>query len=485
MKVIKSFDICKYFSFFVPLRAFTINNTMTKRTFFLVLSVLLCQFGTAAVTYSGTLPVLFIETTNHETISSKDYYLTGTYYLDPMGVAGVTAIGSQSAPLPLQIKGRGNWTWTGFAKKPYRLKLDSKAALMGLKASKHFALLAHADDDKGFMRNTIGFWLSEQLGLAWTPKQRPVELVLNGDYVGLYFLTETIRVDKDRVNITEQPDNISDPELITGGWLVEIDNYDSDPHIEIQEGDGARLIATYKSPEILSAQQTAFLTNEITRINQLVYGDKQSDELWTYVDIDALARFYIVQEITDNYESFHGSCYLHRDLGTTSKWVFGPVWDFGSAFNYSKTQYIYQGREWHNTWIEQICQFPRFIETVQTIWQSFCGNGYSELYPYITAFANEIGEAAKADAKRWQQKGYGNANIPERLTFITERLQDTEQWLRAQLGEPTAIQPNTIDKENAAQLQYFTLQGTPLHAPLQGQPYIVRQGNSTHIQYTP
>ncbi|MGM9837318.1 MAG: CotH kinase family protein [Paludibacteraceae bacterium] len=456
-----------------------------KRLSFFFAAILCYRLSIAASTYSGTLPVLFIETTNHETVTSKEYYLQGTYYLDPMGIAGVEAIGSPTAPLPLQIKGRGNYTWTGFDKKPYRLKLDGKATLLGLKANKHFALLAHADDNKGFMRNTVGLWLSEQLGLAWTPKQRPVELVLNGDYKGLYFLTETIRVDKNRVNITEQADGLTDPDLVTGGWLIEIDNYDTDPHVEIQEGDGSRLIATNKSPEVLSAEQTAFLTDELTRINQLVYGDKQSDKLWDYVDIDALARFYIVQEITDNYESFHGSCYLHRDLGTASKWVFGPVWDFGSAFNYDKTQYIYQGREWHNTWIEQICQFPRFMQTVQTIWQSFCGNGYSGIYPYITAFANEIGEAAKADAQRWQQKGYGNADIPERLTFITERLQDTEQWLRAQWGEPTAIQQNTIDKEDNPQPQYFTLQGTPLYAPLQGQPYIVRQGNSAQIQYIP
>ena len=182
-----------------------------------------------ATTYSGTLPVLFINTDGGVSITSKENYVNAKYYLDPMGSENVQAIGSAQAPLDMQIRGRGNYTWVGFDKKPYRIKLADKQPLAGLNKSKHFALLAHADDNYGFMRNIVGFQLSRMIGMPWTPADTPVEVVLNGDYIGLYFLTETIRVDKDRVNIVEQPDNITNPEEITGGWLLEIDNYDSDP----------------------------------------------------------------------------------------------------------------------------------------------------------------------------------------------------------------------------------------------------------------
>lgn len=128
-----------------------------------------------------------------------------------------------------------------------------------MKKSKHFALLAHADDNLGFLRNTMGFELSRRGGLDFTPEQRPVEVVLNGEYIGLYFLTETIRVDSDRVKITEQADNISDPEEITGGWLVEIDNYWDADQITINEGNGELIRLTYKSPEVLSDAQSDYL----------------------------------------------------------------------------------------------------------------------------------------------------------------------------------------------------------------------------------
>ena len=259
------------------------------------LSILFCLLGTTyAVNPSGTLPVLYITTENKTPVTSKDYYLNATYYLDAKGIAGYENIGSASAPLNMEIKGRGNYSWTGFNKKPYRIKLADKQPLLGMIKSKHFTLLAHADDakdKKGYMRNAAGFELSKMLGIAWTPDAKPLELVMNGDYIGLYFLTEHIRVDKDRVNIVEQEDEETDAQKITGGWLVEIDNYDSDPHITIKEGGKTTMWVTYKTPEVLSSQQEAYLTQQIKMLDNLIYGDKNSDELWQHLDMDALARF--------------------------------------------------------------------------------------------------------------------------------------------------------------------------------------------------
>ena len=170
--------------------------------------------------------------------------------------------------------------------------------------SKHFALLAHADDQMAFLRNTVGFELSRRLGLKYTPAQQPVEVVLNGDYIGLYFLTETIRIANDRVNIVEQPDSATDASVIIGGWLVEIDNYDEASQVRITEGNGETLRFTYKSPEILSSQQERYLKSQMVATNSAIYSTDKNSETWEhYIDIDSLARFYIVQEIMDNAES--------------------------------------------------------------------------------------------------------------------------------------------------------------------------------------
>ena len=389
-----------------------------------------------AVNPSGTLPVLYITTENNTPITSKDYYLNASYYLDAKGIAGYDNIGSAAAPLTMEIKGRGNYSWTGFNKKPYRLKLTDKQPLLGMVKSKHFNLLAHADDakdKKGYMRNAAGFELSKMLGIAWTPDARPLEVVMNGDYIGLYFLTEHIRVDKDRVNIVEQEDEETDAQKITGGWLVEIDNYDSDPHITIKEGGKTTMWVTYKSPEVLSSEQETYLTQQIQLLDNLIYGDKNSDELWQHLDMDALARFYIVQEITDNYESFHGSCYLYKNMGNTEKWKFGPVWDFGSAFNRDKSQYLFQGDVWHNHWIPEICKFPAFRQYVKTVWKDFYANRFNDIFTFTADQLSLLKTAAAVDAQRWPDYN-GNADLSKRITQINDRLRRNAEWLNEQWG---------------------------------------------------
>ena len=398
---------------------------------------LCCLIGIVyAINPSGTLPVLYITTENNTPVTSKDYYLNASYYLDAKGIVGYENIGSAAAPLTMEIKGRGNYSWTGFNKKPYRLKLTDKQPLLGMVKSKHFNLLAHADDakdKKGYMRNAAGFELSKMLGIAWTPDARPLEVVMNGDYIGLYFLTEHIRVDKDRVNIVEQEDEETDVQKITGGWLVEIDNYDSDPHITIKEGGKTTMWVTYKSPEVLSSEQETYLTQQIQLLDNLIYGDKNSDELWQYLDMDAIARFYIVQEITDNYESFHGSCYLYKDMGDTAKWKFGPVWDFGSAFNRDKSQYLFQGDVWHNHWIPEICKFPAFMQHVKTIWKDFYANRFNDIFTFTADQLSLLQTAATVDAQRWPDYN-GNADLTKRINQINDRLRKNAEWLNEQWG---------------------------------------------------
>lgn len=403
-----------------------------KRTlfFFLFASMLLVA---QAASYSGTLPVLHIQTENQQQITSKEYYLKATYYLDALGLAGYQSIGSASAPLTMEIKGRGNYTWRDFNKKPYRIKLADKQPLLGLKKSRHFALLAHADDaqsQKGFMRNQVGFELSRMIGMEWTSATAPVEVVLNGEYIGLYFLTETIRVDKDRVNIVEQEDGATDATAITGGWLVEIDNYDEDPHVTIFENDYYEMWFTYKTPEVLSAEQENFLTEEMQRIDQLVYGDKNSDELWQYLDMDALAKFYIVQELMDNYESFHGSCYLHREMGAGEKWKFGPVWDFGSSFSRDKNCYLFEGDVWHNHWIPEICKFPAFMARVKEIWKDFYPQ-FNDIFTFTNKQLTLLKSAAVADANRWPEYS-GNRDLQKCINNVNSWLGSSSTWLNKQ-----------------------------------------------------
>lgn len=387
-----------------------------------------------ASSYSGTLPVLFINTENGVKIVSKEDYVNATYYLDNMGIDYVEALGTKENQLPLEIRGRGNYTWTGFDKKPYRIKLGSKTKILGMKKNKHFALLAHADDQLGFLRNEVGFELSRRIGLEWTPSTAPVEVVLNGEYIGLYFLTETIRVEEDRVNIVEQADEETDEYAITGGWLMEIDNYDEDLQVRIREGNGEIIRFTYKTPELLSPAQKSYLTDQVNAMDDAIYASNKNSTTWeNLIDIDALAKFYVVQEIMDNTESFHGSCYLHKEQGYDTKWKFGPVWDFGCTFYSSSQAFIYVNPPYGQTWIGEIAKFPRFQNKVKEVWKWFKGNKYEGLDIFIDDFIDKISTASQYNYLKWSK--YGNGNIGESKRNFNNKLTSRINWLVKQWGE--------------------------------------------------
>lgn len=150
-----------------------------------------------AIEPSGTLPAIYITTENSAEITSTETYSEATFYIDAKS-SGYASTGTETSQVAMKIRGRGNSSWTNYDKKPYRVKLTAGQKLLGMSKSKNFALMAYADDEHAFLRATTGNKISQLMSLAYTPDRRAVELVLNGDYKGLYFLTETVRVDKDR-----------------------------------------------------------------------------------------------------------------------------------------------------------------------------------------------------------------------------------------------------------------------------------------------
>ncbi|MDE6638479.1 MAG: CotH kinase family protein [Muribaculaceae bacterium] len=388
--------------------------------------------------WSGTLPVMFITTEENQPVTSKEEYLQARYYIDPMGVEDVEAIGSRDDQALMQIRGRGNYTWWGFDKKPYRIKLDKKTELLGMNKSKHFALLAHADDSAAGLRNALGFAASEAIGMPWTPATRPLEVVLNGDYIGLYWLTETIRVDKDRVNIVEQADDaVVD---VDGGWLVEIDNYDSDPHVTIKDTSGHPIWFTYKSPEVLSQEQQSYLQTAMQSIQNALASGNES-EANSLVDFDILARYFIVNQLMLDMESFHGSCYLNRQRGNEEKWKFGPVWDFGNAFavgRADKPRFIFDHPDFSQTWIGEFYALPTFVEIVKKIWETFLVDGPDQLATVLKEDADQIAAAAICDGKRWPQ--YSHADVALESDRLQSWLDGSIEWLMTKWGSGADVE---------------------------------------------
>ena len=389
--------------------------------------------------YSKTLPVLFINTEDSCQINSKEEYVNAVWWLDNLGDQRFESIGSRNAPLGMQIKGRGNATWTNLDKKSYRLKFDKKHKVLGMPSSRHWVLMANAQYWMGQLNDALPFEIGRRMGMAWNPRMQPVEVVLNGDYIGLYFLTEKIRVAKNRVNIEEQKDYETAPDSITGGWLLEIDNYIEPDNITFIEGNGMPFWVTPHSPKYLSRQQREYITLFLEAADEAIYCDDKSSTLWEdYIDIDSLAVYYIVQEVVDNPEAFSGSCYMYKHQGENTKLIFGPLWDCGSSFHrwsetYEFNDFIYDNMPSYcrSRWITEIAKFPRFQERVKYHWKRF----YEEVYPTMGIFMEEftarIEAAGNCDHGRWPQ--YAGDNITARMkAFCQPSFHKKVAWLNNQ-----------------------------------------------------
>lgn len=493
---------------------------------------------------TGILPVLYINvyeedgTTFNDEIIDRNLdhknYFSAEYWLDTNGCSwleslGAASIGSSDSPLPLEIKARGNYTRVAFSKKPFKIKLGKKQNLLGLSKSKHFALLAEADDDLGFLRNYMGFNIGQRMGLSWTPSQQPVELVINGDYRGLYFLTESIRVESDRVEITELDDLDEDPAHVSGGYLVELDNYDETNQIKLSEkycaADQASkqnvIRITWDTPEEYSELQKRFITDQFTAINDCI--GSNSDDTWKYLDLDDAVRYYLVEELMYDLEAYQGSTYLFRDHGENQKWHFGPLWDFGNSYAWGGLgSFLYYNTRFNNCWIPSMRCNGRFNEKLRDTWLWFMTSRFDGLLDDIDAFVDHIREAAKSDHLRWVDeekpdhvKGapvVDNSNMIAKKDIMVDWFLDRINWLKIQFGDftnvsyveepprdetPAAPLPDyakpsvedgvdgiVVDGGVSSVEKLYNLQGIPVINPEKGQVYIRVNGNkSEKIRY--
>lgn len=362
------------------------------------------------INLSRTLPILYIQTDSAREISSKEDYISASFWIDTQYASKYESVGSKNNPCRLQVKGRGNHTWKRFDKKPYKIKLDEKTKLLGLSKSKHFVLMAHADRDLAFLHDEIGFEVSRRMGMPWTVKQVPVELVLNGAYKGLYFLNEQIRVQNNRVNIKEQNNEETDIYKITGGWLLEIDQYREINQLEFVECNGEPLYVTYHSPEVLSSEQESYLRNLILSCDSCIYVQDKTSTAWEdLIDLELCAKFYLINEIMDNVEAYNGSCWFYKDRGEKEKLKFGPVWDFGYSVYAYNNKFIYVDYPYRMTWITELVKFPRFQEKVIDLWNDYYNKGLTDISEYVEFWTESIRKASVLDYEQWPQ--YGTANL--------------------------------------------------------------------------
>lgn len=281
---------------------------------------------------------LFVTTADGNDVTSKENY--SDCYLS------LNACGSYSDfSVSAAIRGRGNSSFLWYDKKPYRLKLSEKRKVLGLSKARSWVLLANYRDVTDLM-NTFVFEMGQWLGLPYTNHTRYVELFLNGDYRGLYQLTEQVQQGKNRVAVSDER-----------GILISLD-VDDGP-VESPNAQDNFWSEVYHMPVCVKyPNDEAFTSNTVDSV-RTVFGQleqavksKDYEQVKQLLDIPSFIKYLQIQEFVYNVElSAPRSIFMHKD--GDGPWVMGPLWDFDAGYDFDWSS-MYTGHDY----------FASFTETV-------------------------------------------------------------------------------------------------------------------------
>lgn len=310
------------------------------------------------------------------------------------------------------VRGRGNTTWD-YPKKPYAIKLDKKAEVLGMPKHKRWCLLANWMD-KTEMRNEIAFEIGRRMsGLAWTPRGKFVDLVFNGRYVGNYYLCEQIKIDSNRVNIDEMSETDISGNELTGGYLLELDTYfDEVNKFRTQIMD---LPVNFKDPDedVLQNVQFEYIKDYMNDVELKLKEHVAYSNIEALLDIDSFIDWWLHQELTLNWEANHPkSSYMYKMRN--GKLFAGPIWDYdwGTFIDSVGKGWIIKTAIWYG----YLFTYPEFVERVKERWQIHRVL-LDSIPEYIENVEALILESAQYDCQMWPIYESSNYNGDEQLSF--------------------------------------------------------------------
>ncbi|MBN8575439.1 MAG: CotH kinase family protein [Cytophagales bacterium] len=306
-------------------------------------------FSVTAQTFlSSNLPVIVINTNNQSILDepkiTADMGIIDNgpgqrnYVSDPFN--------NYAGKIGIEIRGSSSQM---FPKKQYGIELRDATGngismpLLGMPAEEDWVLFAPYND-KSLMRDVLAYKLGRDLG-RYAPRTRYCELVLNGQYQGVYVLIEKIKRDKNRVDVKKLEPTDNSGNSVTGGYIIKIDK-------ESGSGNGGwisnyappgrsgdqRIYYQYDYPKAanITAQQRTYIQQYMSTFEATLIGTDFANPVVGYtrfVDVDSFIDFFIVNEVSKNVDGYRLSTYLHKQRDSDGgKLLMGPVWDFNLGF---------------------------------------------------------------------------------------------------------------------------------------------------------
>ena len=315
------------------------------------------------------------------------------------------------------IKLRGNSS-LGNNQKKYTIETieadgkEKDVSLLGLPAHSKWVLLAPYNDIS-MIRDPLAFQIWRDMG-HWGPRTVMCELTMDGDYRGIYVLSEAIKRGADRVNISKLKKSDINGRELTGGYLLRIDTFDEDDATFTSKvpgiGEGTMTSEViwsciYPKKKNLQPEQFAYIQSYIDTVEAVIQSDYFTDPekgYAHYIDVASFVDYFIHTELSLNADAYRRSAYFYKEKqkadGTGGKLFAGPVWDYNLAYgncNFANANnleaWCYEGSSNNPTpalW-QRLLQDPAFRLAVKQRYQQLRKGALSidSLHAYIDSLA--------------------------------------------------------------------------------------------------
>ena len=411
--------------------------------------------------FSSEVPIIVLRTEWPGPVSrSKSYSSFRMEVYEPKGntLARVADGPSLTTPVGLRLHGMVS---RQFPKLSYRLQLQDENAesraqpLLGMPGSADWVLQGPWLD-KSLIRNAFSYDLARAMGCSGM-RTRPCEVFLStaghaireGDYVGVYQLTEQIERGPERVDVMKLGAEENSEEAISGGYILACD-----------VGEGKYLPSwktiQLKYPKRPSRAQIAWIDRALVGFDRALKGPDFREPAKGYaahIDVDAWVNYILFEELVFNLDAYCRSFYLQKERGGLIRP--GPVWDHDLALGHQFpggtrfTQWWFVERYTPHQWIPRLMEDPAFVSRMAERWAGLRRDVLSNtrMDARIDAIAAPLlPGAAERNFQRWKILNvkspfrevkyltYATKTYPEQIAALKEFLHQRAEWMDARLS---------------------------------------------------
>lgn len=454
---------------------------MKRITIFILFFLIISSIVRAQILTSSNLPIVVIETDDGVAIPDEPRVLatmkviwhqdgSRNYLSDVNNPQFLNYDGRISIEL------RGSTSQEFFDKKPYGLTTlqaddvtNNNVSILGMPEENDWILNSLAFDETG-LRDVIAYELSERIG-QYAPRRVFCEVMVNGDYRGLYVFMEKIKVDKNRVNIEKMDDSCNLPPEVTGGYITKADKPGNDPVAwQMPEaGSGGwwltyvDFIHHYPKPEAVTRAQNDYIHNVFLHLSEVAANHDESEAtgIPSVIDIPSFVDFMMIAEYSSNVDVYSLSTFFHKDRN--GKLRAGPVWDYNLAFGHDEfgfnrsLYYVWQFSNENNNGPEfwtDLFETDRFRCLLARRWHELTQPGQPLNYEVVCARIDTldtwISEGVERDNQRWYQMMWHDDYLDEMKSWLQQRT----EWLDEHYGSYEACEEEPMPPLVISKIHY-------------------------------